>query len=116
MTDKVAGSSMLSERVTIQRAVRTSDGAGGFTQAWGTLYTVWAAIEGQSGDELLRAERVQAQQQYKVRVRAAEVPDLRPSDRLVWGTMLLNIRALPVVARGQLWRELICEAGVGGSG
>lgn len=105
----------LQEQITVQRAVRTSDGAGGFAQAWGTLYTLWCKVEAQSGDELLRAERVQAQQRYKITVRANEAPDLRASDRVVWNGSPLNIRALPEVGRS-LWRELICEAGVGGSG
>lgn len=105
----------LDTQLTIQRATRTSDGGGGFTESWATLYTVWARLEAMTGDEVLHADRVQAQQRYKVTVRAQEVPALRASDRVLWGTIALNIRSLPDPGRG-LWRELICEAGVGTHG
>jgi len=45
----------LDRRITIEDLQRTSDGAGGWTETWVTLATVWAEKRKQSGDEAFRA-------------------------------------------------------------
>ena len=51
---------MLNEVVDIQRATRTSDGAGGFTTVWGTLVgsPTRASVKALSGAERFASERV----------------------------------------------------------
>jgi SPP1 family predicted phage head-tail adaptor len=41
----------LRERVTIETATATADGAGGASLAWSTLATVWARVEPVAADE-----------------------------------------------------------------
>lgn len=48
----------LDRRITIEDLQKTPDGAGGYTENWVTLATVWAEKRKQSGEEALRAGSV----------------------------------------------------------
>ena len=64
--------------------------------------------------ERLAAMQVQASNLYKVTMRNEGAP-IDPAWRLVWITganAVLNIREAPVTPRGNLFREIVVEAGV----
>lgn len=56
-------------RVTIQKLTRTDDGAGGYTETWEDIATVWAAVEPLSGREYYLAQQTQAEVSHKVTMR-----------------------------------------------
>jgi len=69
----------LRHRVTIQSATNTSDGMGGYTEAWGNLDTVWAAIEPFKGDERYEVQKLEADLSHKIilRYRSGILPNMR---------------------------------------
>lgn len=107
----------LRDRVTVERATETPDGAGGAVVTWSGQGTLAAHIE-----PVRAAERVEAAQQrgvvmYRVTVRNSGVgAAATTTDRLVWlrpsGDVVLNIRGAPVLPSSEPWRVLESEAGV----
>lgn len=59
----------LRHRVSLQGVTRTDDGGGGYTEAWGDLATVWAAVEPLQGSEQIRAMQTEAAATHRVRMR-----------------------------------------------
>jgi len=100
----------LDQRITFQRQTLTSDGQGGATKSWATLATVWALARARSGTEVAKMARVEATALYLfvVRYRA----DLRESDRIVWGGVNFNIRAINGNSARRLYLEIDAERGV----
>jgi head-tail adaptor len=104
----------LRERVAIQQKNLVDNGRGGRARPadgpeWVNLdENVPAEIIPLRGDEALNQAVLRAVQIYKVTIRAR--PDVLPSNRLLWGTVPLNIKALALSVDG---RELImtCESG-----
>ncbi|NJC33864.1 SPP1 family predicted phage head-tail adaptor [Sphingomonas jejuensis] len=99
-------------RVTIERQGETPNGRGGRTVSWAPIAraaTVWAQVLALTGDEALRNLAVAARQSWRVTIRWRD--DVLPTDRLVWGEQLLDIKALaPTPDRREL--VLICESGL----
>lgn len=59
----------LRTRIDIQQPVRTPDRAGGFTQNWSTMTTVWAEILPLSGKEVFEQMRLQSKISHKITIR-----------------------------------------------
>ena len=97
----------LRHRVTIQRLVGTRDSYGEVQGSWTDVATVWAAVEPLRGREFLEAQMAQAAATIRVRIRYRA--DLTPEMRVVYGSQLLNIRAVIDVEgrHRELW--LMCE-------
>ena len=72
----------LSHRVVIQQKTTTTDSQLGRSVVWGTLATVWAAVEALAGNEQLQARAVGSQVAYRVEI--AYRADVTPSMRLSW--------------------------------
>jgi len=69
----------LRNRVAIERAVRTSDGGGGFAVTWELVVEVWAAIIARGAGEALELDRVAgtATHDIWIRYRTGILPEMR---------------------------------------
>jgi SPP1 family predicted phage head-tail adaptor len=66
----------LRHRVIFKSATEVSDGAGGVTQTWVEVATLWGAVEPLRGRELFAAQQIQAEITHKITTRYHE--GLRP--------------------------------------
>lgn len=60
---------LLRHRVSIQTGTPSDDGMAGQTTAWATDASVWALITPLKGEELFRAQQIQANVTHKVEMR-----------------------------------------------
>ena len=101
----------LNRALVLEAALRTPDGAGGFSEAWTALGTLWAEVLPGSGSDVLGEERMLSAVPYRVTVRGTPVGSpSRPQagQRLREGTRLLLIQA--VTERDPQGRYLTCFA------
>ena len=101
----------LNRALVLEGVVRTADGAGGFTEAWTVLGTLWAEVLPGSGSDVLGEERMLSAVPYRVTVRGAPVGAAsRPKagQRFREGPRLFLIQA--VTERDQFGRYLTCFA------
>jgi len=83
----------LTQRVTLQRAATVQDeNTGEISEAWGTLATVWAAVEPQAGREFVAAGALQAELIVKVRIRY--LAGITSADRVLHDGRTYNITAV----------------------
>lgn len=61
----------LNRAVVLEGVVRTSDGAGGYTEVWVALGTLWAAFQPGSGNDVPGEEQILAAVPYRITVRGA---------------------------------------------
>lgn len=101
----------LRERVTIQQESLTPDGGGGSTLAWADVATVWASVEPLSGRERMQAQQLESAVDYRVKIRHRA--DVTAGMRLVWGSAIMNIRAVYNEDRKRKYLTLDSERGVG---
>jgi SPP1 family predicted phage head-tail adaptor len=96
--------------VTIEQRATTPDTYGEPAQTWTTLQADQpASIEPLSGRELINAQAVQSDVTHRVRMRY--VAGIETKHRIVFGTRVLDIRAIRNVdERGIEW-ELLCTEG-----
>lgn len=107
---------ILNRRVKLEERVSTLDGAGGFTNVWNPIGTMWAAIDTRRGAERRIGERMVPALAHKVIVRAAPVgapsrprPDQRFSDQ---GRIFVILAVSENDPHG-LYLECWCEEGTG---
>lgn len=101
----------LNRALVLEGVVHTPDGAGGFTEAWTTLGTLWAEVLPGSGNDVLGEERMLSAVPYRVTVRGAAVgAPSRPvaGQRLREGSRIFQIQA--VTERDPDGRYLTCFA------
>ena len=101
----------LNRALVLEGVVRTADGAGGFTEAWTVLGTLWAEVLPGSGSDVLGEERMLSAVPYRVTVRGAPFGAAsRPKagQRFREGLRLFLIQA--VTERDQFGRYLTCFA------
>jgi head-tail adaptor len=99
----------LNRALTLEGVVRTPDGAGGYTEVWTVLGTLWAEVLPGSGSDALGEERMLSAVPYRVTVRGAPMgAPSRPKagQRLREGTRLFLIQA--VTERDTDGRYLTC--------
>jgi head-tail adaptor len=99
----------LNRMLVLEDVVRSPDGAGGFTEAWAALGTLWAEVRPGSGSDVLGEERMLSAVPSRVTVRGAPVGSpSRPKagQRFREGTRLLLIQA--VTERDPSGRYLTC--------
>ena len=101
----------LNRAMGLEGVVRTPDGAGGFTEAWTALGTLWSEVLPGSGSDTLGEERMLSAVPYRITVRGT--PPGSPSrpkagQRFREGTRLFLIQA--VTERDQDGRYLTCFA------
>lgn len=89
----------LRHRVTIESALRTSDGAGGSTTEWQTVAEVWAAIWSRTVGEAFTLDRVAGTATHDIWMRHRA--DVKPDMRIRFGTRVFDILgAIDVEDRG----------------
>jgi len=103
---------MLRTPVTFQRKTRTSDGAGGFTEAWAAITgaPTRAQVKAKSGSERWLSERTEASAQFTVTVRY--FAGLLESDRIVSAGKAHNVRFINNVEQRNRWLVIDVTAGV----
>ena len=102
---------MLRTAIRVERTTRTSDGAGGYTDAWATLSGApkRANVKFKSGNERQLAERIDAVAGYKVTMRYFN--GLQERDRIVIKGRVHNIRAIDNVEMQDRWLIIHTELG-----
>jgi head-tail adaptor len=99
----------LNRALGLEGVVRTPDGAGGFTEAWASLGTLWAEVLPGSGGDSLGEERLLSAVPYRITVRGAPAGSgSRPQagQRFREGARLFLIQA--VTERDAAGRFLTC--------
>ena len=107
MSDEVR----LTRPLVLEAQARTSDGAGGFTEAWSTVGTLWAEVAPGSGRDVAGVEVTLASVPLRITVRGAKVGLLsRPlaGQRFRDGTRFFHI--LAVSERDAGGQYLVCYA------
>lgn len=87
----------LTRRLILEEAVRSPDGAGGFTEIWTPLGVHWAHMNAGAGQMRGDSGPAVAVVGYRIIIRAAPVGALarpRPNQRFREGTRLLTILAV----------------------
>ena len=102
---------MLRTAITVQRTTRTSDGAGGYTDARSAISGAprRASVKFKSGNERQLAERIDAVAGYKVTMRYFS--GLQERDRIVIKGRTHNIRAIDNVEMRDKWLVVHTELG-----
>lgn len=101
----------LTRRLVLEAPVRVSDGAGGFTENWAQLGTLWAQMQARTGRERAEAGAPVSQMRYRIVVRGAPVGSAQrpaPDQRFRDGARLFAIRA--VSEHDADGRYLVCFA------
>jgi len=99
----------LSQPLVLERPHLIEDGAGGYTQGWLALGTLWAEIAAGTGREAATSGAPVSRSSYKITVRAAPwgTPERpAPEQRFRYGTRVFNISA--VTEQGPDGRYLTC--------
>ncbi|MEM9436328.1 MAG: head-tail adaptor protein [Pseudomonadota bacterium] len=102
---------MLNRPLVLEERVRTPDGAGGYTELWTPLGTLWAELKAGTGRETSEGFATLSRAPYRITVRAAphEAPSRpKPDQRFVDGARIFTI--LAVVEAGTDGRFLTCNA------
>jgi head-tail adaptor len=102
----------LREPITIERAARTSDGAGGFTVAWAAISGApdRAYPKALSGSERFASDRVEATTRWRITFRYFD--GLLESDRVVFRARAYNIRFINNLELRDKWLTLDLDGGV----
>jgi SPP1 family predicted phage head-tail adaptor len=99
------------ERVALQTAARTPDGAGGFTDAWADVpkwAELYAEIAPLRGDEQIRAHQTEAHMTHRVRMWALEgVKSTQHRVRRLRDGGVMEIVAPPIYDAERLVMELL---------
>ncbi len=101
----------LNRKLVLEAPVRSADGAGGYTEAWTALGSLWAEVTARSGSERAVGGASVSRVGYRIVVRGApEGSDMRPApeQRFVEGTRRFVIRA--VAERDERGQYLTCFA------
>ncbi|WP_170782621.1 phage head closure protein [Ruegeria lacuscaerulensis] len=101
----------LNRKLVLEAPVRSADGAGGYTETWAALGTVWAEVTARSGSERSVAGVPISRVGYRIVVRGApQGSSMRPSpdQRFSEGSRRFVIRA--VAERDPRGQYLTCFA------
>ena len=85
----------MDQKITLQRLVKTPDGAGGYTESWANLARdacPWAKVTARSGRESMVEGRMAAQ--FTVVFEIYNRNDVVETDRILWGGTPYNIRGI----------------------
>ncbi|MFW8634277.1 head-tail adaptor protein [Cribrihabitans pelagius] len=87
----------LTRRLVLEDPQRSSDGAGGFTEAWVARGTLWAGVKALSGRTGAREGASVSLQRYRITLRAAPAGSAarpRPDQRFRDGSRVFRIDAV----------------------
>lgn len=96
--------------MTIQEAVQSVDGAGGFTTSWSDVDTVWAEVMPFSSrsttQERLVAEQLEVSQRYRITIRYQS--GINAGMRIQYGSRVFNILSVVNVQERGEALEMFC--------
>lgn len=92
-----------------QEGTGVPDDAGGYTQTWLDVATVWAEVEPMRGQEIVLADKLAGVTTHRVKIRYRA--DVNAAWRAKLGTRVLNIRGVTDIEGRRRDLELICEEG-----
>lgn len=93
------------DRVTFQTPVISTDDFGEPDKSWADICTSWALVQPLKGTERFSAGGVKADADHRIVTRnRPELASLSPTDRIVFGSQVFDIRA--VIARDHRRSEL----------
>lgn len=107
----MSGAPVLNRRLQLEAPQRTPDGAGGFTETWALVGTLWAAVTPGSGRERSGNQLTLSRVPYRIVVRGAPAGAAsrpRPEQRFREGERLFRI--LAVTERDAKGHYLTCFA------
>lgn len=81
--------SKLRHRIVIQGTVQAADGAGGYTETWETVATVWASIEPANGRERFIAMQTESHVTHIITCRYNA--EITTAKRILFGTRKFDI-------------------------
>jgi SPP1 family predicted phage head-tail adaptor len=99
-------SGKMREQITIQRATITHDAFGQETKSWEVHFFSWAQIEDLSGSGSIPSQVVQSQASHRVTLWWR--PDLKVTDRVLWGDRILDIVHINDVDQRHIKYVLLC--------
>lgn len=106
-------SGRLDQRITLQRKTRTSDGMGGYNEAWDDLRTVWAEVRPLGAREVWDAMRVSSETRFRARIRWRGDDDGAPyytsADRVLWNGRTYGIERAVELGRREGIELLMIE-------
>ncbi|MDX2073482.1 MAG: phage head closure protein [Alphaproteobacteria bacterium] len=100
----------LRHKVFLERKIQTTDGAGGYTDAWETIATLWAGISRLRGGEKFSAGQLSASSTHVFRLRYNH--NITTDMRFSYDERLFNIRALRNVDERKRILDVYAEEGV----
>lgn len=99
---------LLTETVSVQRPTYSTGTAGGTAPTYASHLTdIAAAVQPQEGNEFDEAGREHATS--RATVFAAGTHDVKPGDRLVWGSKKFNIQSVKNPQAANVLLKLDCE-------
>jgi SPP1 family predicted phage head-tail adaptor len=98
----------LRHRVALQSMTATPDGSGGFSEAWATWTTVWAAVEPLEGTERIRAMQTAADATHRVTLRY--LPGVSAESRVLHEGRVFEVVSPPIDPEERhVWLILLCH-------
>jgi|SRR5579885_1196508 len=109
-TDVTVPAGAFNRRITIQQPVDVSDGQGGSTRTWSTVFSTWAYIEDWKGWERWNAQQVYPNMIVRVLIRYRPSQTVTDSMRMLYNSKVYNIRAAYDKGAARRTIEMLCEA------
>lgn len=97
------------DQVIIEKATRTREESGGFTEAWEKFAAISAKVEERSGSQIQFSD--QQQQRITHRVTARFLEGVTSDMRILWGTRVLQVQYSRNPDGKKKRIEIACEEG-----
>ncbi|MEM6666191.1 MAG: phage head closure protein [Pseudomonadota bacterium] len=97
----------LRHRVTLEARTDTPDGAGGVNTVWSAQASLWASIDPNTSDQIIRAEARRQRTTHKILMRRRK--DVTSAMRIRHGTRIFEIRAVVDPHETGIWTLCRCE-------
>ena len=101
----------LRHRVTVQEQIDTPDGMGGRERGWRTTMRIMAKVTPKAGKESERDAGLKTEQAYTLHCRHTEA--ITPKHRLLFGTLVLDVKAVRDLELMGRWLEIDATQGGG---
>ncbi len=110
MSSKKGLTSSLRHKIIVEKPVRLSDGAGGYSITWQPHCILWAAVSNNSGKESYVAGKNTPIYSHVFRIRYTA--DISEEMRIHFDERVFNIRALINVNQDNVILDVVAEEGV----
>ena len=97
-------------KVDLQGPTRTSDGAGGYTESFSNIASIYADIRPQNALETYRQGQVQEKVTHKITIRYRS--NISTNNIIKYESRTFNIKGIKNINERDRFLELLCEEGV----